>query len=75
MAETRLRQLTDGRLDLDRLRAERIARSARFNNDPVGIYDELEGEVGLERARQIWVSACISFDLAHQAERVEAQHG
>lgn len=52
-------------LCMDDLRGQKIARSTRFDGDPVALWQELLTEVGETRATAIWRVACNTYDQDH----------
>lgn len=45
--------------------AHDVAESLEFDEDPVGLYNELLGLHGVEATGRIWSVACKIYDRAH----------
>jgi hypothetical protein len=49
-------------------RAHQIAESEEFNEDPVGLYQRLLHELGVEATGRVWSLACRLYDRAHEMD-------
>ena len=48
--------------DADEARAASIARSQRFESDPVKLFDKVIDELGSTRGVAVWARACELYD-------------